>query len=805
MTTARRIQTAFHRSMTVTVCLSSCVLAMAEGSFLPVGLTPLIAGAAFWFNDYRRQFMLPTLAANILGLLAMTAAVVELAIGGQEARILALVHLVVYITWIVLFMKKLDRQSWWLFALTVLQLALSTVLTRSPLLASALITLLFVQIWTLSLFTLHRLQQRVTSRSLTDAHPETDTSSQLRVLHGIQSDAGTNWLGLRFRLMIFGLCIASLAMSGVVFAVFPRVFVGSPLLAGSRSDLNAGLVNRTGFRETVSLGEFGPILSSNQRVLQLSVFRQLTGAAVTMEEFVSAMQMEELLLRGTTMGWYDKGEWSRGPGPTQQLTEFKQKNFGLRQTTADSFRLEMTQDPPIGNFAFAPANVTAAALVDTKGRIVQRSHSSVLLFELAGNNQWNSDQRSRFNKEPISFHIHCVPPDQFEKQRAPFGIPAGLQKWLFPNGPTTEQLLADDRDAASYCLTGGIQRSLPRLSSLAAELCTGQAGRLPADECARRIVQMLRDSDEYTYSLDPPRIASGQDPVEEFLLTHKEGHCQYFASAGALMLQSVGIPARIVNGFKGTEMNPISRVSEVRQKHAHVWIEYRHNHRWQTIDPTPGARQELLSSPQNQNVLANLQDAVSDMWQAGMDNVTAERQREFVAPILDAIRSAAAAIRKQGIIGALKSFFQNVLQDPSRWFNWRVFVGVIAVLLPTVWVSRHFSLRWSRRILRWLRQRWNPEQRTATSIVRFYEAFRKACAHEGFQFRPSQTASENAESARQHFADRLDEQTASIPAKIADAFNAVRYGQHVLSDEQTAALRQDVANLTQRIRARTSQ
>jgi len=794
VTTGQRIETAFQRSLTLTVCLSSAVLALAEGSFLPVGLTPFIACAAHWFNDRTRQFMLPTLAANVLGVLAMAAAIIELVLGGTEARVLALVHLVVYITWIVLFMKKQERQSWWLFALTVLQLALSSVLTRSPSLGAALVALLFVEVWTLSLFTLHRLQQRVVSGSVASTGRK-NASSAVSVQHGIQSDAGTNWLGLRFRMMILGLCIASLLMSGAVFAVFPRVFVGSPLLPGSGSEINPGVINKTGFRETVTLGEFGPILTSNERVSQLSVFRQQTGGAVEMEDFVSAMQMEELLLRGTTMGWYHEGAWSRASQSAENM-EYKQHKFGRQHSFANNFRVELTQDPPVGNFAFAPAPVTAARLINAKGQIIQRRYSRVLMFDLAPNNRWNSEQASRINSEPVTFHVHCVPPDELERNMGPYGLPNRLQEWLFPNGPSTRDVNADDRDARVYCLTDDIHEALPRLTEFTSELCSNGTQQVPPEECARRIVQLLRDSREYTYSLDPPRITAGEDPVEAFLLTHRQGHCQYFASSAALMLQSLGIPARIVNGFKGVEVNPISGVSEVRQKHAHVWVEYRHQHKWHRIDPTPGARQEFLTNPEAQNVLANLQNAVADVWKAGMDNVTADRQREFVAPILEALQTAAETIRTQGMVGALKSFFR----DPSLWFDWKVFVGVAASLLALAWMSRQYSGRWLRRIIQWIRNRWDREQRTATSIVRFYESFRRACAREGFDFRPSRTASENAESARLHFAERLDEHTSAIPARIADAFNAVRYGHLVLTDEQAIALGQDVAVLTQQIR-----
>ena len=63
------------------------------------------------------------------------------------------------------------------------------------------------------------------------------------------------------------------------------------------------------------------------------------------------------------------------------------------------------------------------------------------------------------------------------------------------------------------------------------------------------------------------------DPVEDFLVNRKEGHCEYFASALALLLRSIDIPARMVNGFKGGDWNELAQVMNVRQKHAHSWVE----------------------------------------------------------------------------------------------------------------------------------------------------------------------------------------------------------------------------------------
>ena len=62
------------------------------------------------------------------------------------------------------------------------------------------------------------------------------------------------------------------------------------------------------------------------------------------------------------------------------------------------------------------------------------------------------------------------------------------------------------------------------------------------------------------------------DPVEDFLVNRKRGHCEYFASALALLLRSIDIPARMVNGFKGGDWNELAQSMNVRQKHAHSWV-----------------------------------------------------------------------------------------------------------------------------------------------------------------------------------------------------------------------------------------
>ena len=84
-------------------------------------------------------------------------------------------------------------------------------------------------------------------------------------------------------------------------------------------------------------------------------------------------------------------------------------------------------------------------------------------------------------------------------------------------------------------------------------------------------------------------IPEGKDSVLEFLQVIRAGHCEYFASAGVLLLRSAGIPARYVTGFRCDERGLTGDFWVSRQRDAHAWVEaYVRNEGWVTFDPTPG-------------------------------------------------------------------------------------------------------------------------------------------------------------------------------------------------------------------------
>lgn len=114
------------------------------------------------------------------------------------------------------------------------------------------------------------------------------------------------------------------------------------------------------------------------------------------------------------------------------------------------------------------------------------------------------------------------------------------------------------------------------------------------DAIVRAALDFLRTGG-FTYSLKPPLLDSG-DPVDEFLFSAKKGYCEHYATAFAFLMRSAGIPARVVGGYQGGEINPVGGHLIVTQDKAHAWVEIFHEKNgWITVDPTSVVAPERLT------------------------------------------------------------------------------------------------------------------------------------------------------------------------------------------------------------------
>src|SRR5438874_12663952 len=112
------------------------------------------------------------------------------------------------------------------------------------------------------------------------------------------------------------------------------------------------------------------------------------------------------------------------------------------------------------------------------------------------------------------------------------------------------------------------------------------AGGSDANVLARAL-DLLRKG-RFTYTLEPPLL--GADSVDEFLFDTKAGFCEHFSSAFTVLMRAAGVPARVVTGYQGGDLNPVDQIITVRQSDAHAWSEvFIAGRGWVRVDPTAAA------------------------------------------------------------------------------------------------------------------------------------------------------------------------------------------------------------------------
>jgi transglutaminase-like putative cysteine protease len=200
---------------------------------------------------------------------------------------------------------------------------------------------------------------------------------------------------------------------------------------------------------------------------------------------------------------------------------------------------------------------------------------------------------------------------------------------------------------------------------------------------AERLAAYLQRN--YGYTLELPKEEQ-RDPIAHFLFERKQGHCEYFASSLALMLRSIGIPARVVTGFQGGTMNPVNGWYTVRASDAHSWVEaFIPGNGWTAYDATPATAR--LRAPSVFSKLTNLIEAADLFWQEWVLQYDLERQFRL-ASSLEQTRFGTRTREAAGVTEGIKVGWAWVRER----IVWIVFIGVFGFLTwllgPAVWRRR---------------------------------------------------------------------------------------------------------------------
>jgi transglutaminase-like putative cysteine protease len=193
-----------------------------------------------------------------------------------------------------------------------------------------------------------------------------------------------------------------------------------------------------------------------------------------------------------------------------------------------------------------------------------------------------------------------------------------------------------DEDPSAYLqLPEGIA---PRARQTARDLVpTESISRL---ELTERIKQFFRQQ-QLVYATDG--LPTTGDPIDTFLFTSKRGYCEYFASAFAVMLREIGIPARLVGGYLGGSFNELGNYYTIGESTAHVWVEaLGEDGLWERIDPNlyaVNAEGSLLSrSRQRRPAWQQWADAIDYYWTQAVITFDFTRQMEFAKSARDKMR-----------------------------------------------------------------------------------------------------------------------------------------------------------------------
>jgi len=331
---------------------------------------------------------------------------------------------------------------------------------------------------------------------------------------------------------------------------------------------------------------------------------------------------------------------------------------------------------------------------------------------------------------------------------------------------------------SSYLQLPTLDRRIPQL----AEQITAAADT--NYDKARALESYLRT--HFGYTLQLSRTVP-HDPLANFLFERKQGHCEYFASSMAVMLRTLGIPSRVVNGFRTGEFNDLTSQYVVRASNAHSWVEaYFPNYGWVTFDPTPGAPIPARTGWSRVSLYA---DAMASFWREWIVNYDVGHQQSLAVSASSHSRQLLAALRSwwhrhyKRLLAAAHHAGSAITRAPLRW---SLGAGLVAAMLLFVVNARGLLQSLGK-----LRLASRPERSPRQAATIWYERMTIRVARRGWRKSPTQTPDE--------FVSGIED--AGIRARVAEFtrhYESARFNDSVEDVRRLPELYEEIAASSRR-------
>jgi protein-glutamine gamma-glutamyltransferase len=501
-----------------------------------------------------------------------------------------------------------------------------------------------------------------------------------------------------------------------VFFLLPR------MSAGYLGGYSFGTDFSSGFSDRVQLGQIGQIQQSNAVVMHIQIDGDTVGRY-------------DLHWRGVALSDFDGRNWSK---PRDQ--------FPLQHSQPDTFSLPLFK------------NAASNSYLRLNSSREQLIHYRVLMEPIGTNVFFLAPWARTVNG---SYRLLAT---DAEGAVYDYDVARPVSRYEADSdiaNPSADELRAAGGQyppeiAATYLR---LPATDPRVPRLAAEITASAANDY---DKAAVMENYLRT--RYGYTLDLPSTTPS-DPIANFLFQRKRGHCEYFASSMAVMLRTLGIPSRVVNGFRSDEFNDLTGNYVVRAKNAHAWVEaYFPGYGWHTFDPTPGG---AAMTPQGWSRLALYVDAMASFWREWIVSYDSSHQYVLGQAAVSGTRNLWERARVwarnhyASMLRWARQSQDRVEHSPERWAVLGAAIGLVLLLLGNLG-----------RIVRWLQERWlqaHPERSPEQAAAMWYGRMARTLARRGVEKSPAHTPLE--------FIGKIEDTRLREPvARFTEAYESARFG-----------------------------
>ena len=527
--------------------------------------------------------------------------------------------------------------------------------------------------------------------------------------------------------------IGILVGSGALFFLLPRFSAGYLGSLAPHSELV------TGFGDQVRLGEIGRIKQSDNVVMHVQM---MDGASAG-----------DIKWRGVALTDFDGKVWSN------------QANYeGILQSYAGRYSLRGIEMRRHNLFAL-PQEQHEFRLI--RYRVVMEPIGTNVLFLPATPVELNGRFRM-INIDETGSILNADSDRMIESYEAVSQV----------SQPSKNRLQAHSGDYPADITDRYLQT--PALDPRVPELANKVTGDAHSDYAkAAAIEHYLREN--YGYTLDLGNV-SPSDPIAYFLFERKRGHCEYFASSMAVMLRSIGIPARIVNGFRNGELNDLTGSYIIRARDAHSWVEvYIPTVGWASFDPTPADPVGTVNTFSRMRLYL---DAAQEFWREWVINYDFGHQRELTVTTVGKAQRSAYDIRRWW-----RKHYNDLLRKAQR-VNDKIGDHPRRSVLAILGALALLTILWNLRlIVRTLRQRAiarKPAKAPQLAATIWYSRMLKTVARKGYPKQETQTPTE--------FVKAISE----IPlresvSRFTERYERARFGESAQDAEKLPELYEEIA------------